>query len=194
MIRLLEAANPPRVRAGERAAFVAEQFAFQHGFGNCRAVDGDERRIGAVAVLVNGAGDEFLARAGFNVRIVQSRHHLSLFHFHALLDEHLDDFAGDFGGNRRRPAGGDVTGGIQHRPLAAVAAATTDSSATAVRTTIAPEHECQTIATSPRTKTMAAAATAIQVLDSGSRAAPRSIRNSSSGVLETLIKLSTQAI
>ena len=65
MVGLLEAANPLRVRAGEGAAFVAEQFAFQQGFGNRRAVDGDERRVGAVAVLVNGAGDEFLARAGF---------------------------------------------------------------------------------------------------------------------------------
>jgi hypothetical protein len=58
---------------------------------------------------------------------------------------------------------------------------------------IPPERECQRTATSARTKTMTAAATAIQVLDSGSRAAPRSIRNSSSGVLETLIKMSAQA-
>ena len=65
VVGLLEAADAPGFRAGERAAFVAEQFAFQQGFRDGRAIDGDERRVGAVAVLVNGAGDQFLAGAGF---------------------------------------------------------------------------------------------------------------------------------
>ncbi len=64
-VRLLEAADAPQFRAGERAALVAEQFAFEQRFGNRRAVDGDERRLRAVAVLVNRARDEFLAGAGF---------------------------------------------------------------------------------------------------------------------------------
>jgi hypothetical protein len=32
-------------RAGERAAFVAEEFVFDQGFGNSGAVDGDERLV-----------------------------------------------------------------------------------------------------------------------------------------------------
>ena len=65
VVGLLEAAHAAGVRAGEGAAFVAEQFAFQQGFRNGRAVDGDERLRGALAVLVNRARDQFLAGAGF---------------------------------------------------------------------------------------------------------------------------------
>ena len=77
MVGLFEPADALRVRAGEGAAFVAEQFAFQQRFGNGGAIDGDERRVGAVAVLVNGAGDQFLAGAGFAA------------------DEHVHRFGGD---------------------------------------------------------------------------------------------------
>ena len=42
-VGLLEAADPARVGAGESAAFVAEQFAFQQRFGDGRAVDRHER-------------------------------------------------------------------------------------------------------------------------------------------------------
>ena len=52
-------------RAGERAFFVAEQFAFQQLFGNGGAVDREERLFAAVAVMINRAGDEFLAGAAF---------------------------------------------------------------------------------------------------------------------------------
>ena len=52
-------------RAGERASFVAEQFAFQQLLGNRGAVDGEERLLAAVAVMINRAGDEFLAGAAF---------------------------------------------------------------------------------------------------------------------------------
>ena len=47
----------------EGAAFVAEQLTLQQGFGNGGAIDGDERRAGAITVLVDGSGDELLARA-----------------------------------------------------------------------------------------------------------------------------------
>ena len=61
---LLKAADAPGLGAGEGAAFVAEQLALQQRLGNGRAIDGDERLVGAVAVLVDGAGDQFLAGAG----------------------------------------------------------------------------------------------------------------------------------
>ena len=63
-VGLLEAADAPGLGAGEGAALVAEQLALQQRLGNGGAVDGDERLVGAVAVLVEGAGDEFLAGAG----------------------------------------------------------------------------------------------------------------------------------
>jgi hypothetical protein len=62
---LFEAANAAGLGAGKGTAFMAEEFAFEEGFGDGGAVDGDEGGVGAVAVLVDGAGDEFLAGAGF---------------------------------------------------------------------------------------------------------------------------------
>jgi len=53
-------ADAPEFGAGECAAFVAEQFAFQERLGDGGAIDGDERRVRAVAVLVNRAGDQSL--------------------------------------------------------------------------------------------------------------------------------------
>ena len=44
---------------------MAEQFAFQKLFGNRGAVHGEERLFAAVAVMVNRAGDQFLAGAAF---------------------------------------------------------------------------------------------------------------------------------
>ncbi len=64
MVGLLEAADALAGGPGERAAFMAEKFAFQQRFRNGRAVDGHKGRVGPVAVLVNGAGDQLLARAG----------------------------------------------------------------------------------------------------------------------------------
>src|ERR1700722_5493839 len=60
-----EAADAAFGRAGEGAAFVAEDFAFHQGFGNRGAVDGDERTRGARRKFVNAAGDDFFAGAGF---------------------------------------------------------------------------------------------------------------------------------
>ena len=54
------------VGAGEGALDVAEQLGFQKRFRKRSAIDGDERLLAAGAVFVDGAGDEFLARAGFS--------------------------------------------------------------------------------------------------------------------------------
>lgn len=43
---------------------MAEEFGFEEGFGNGSTIDGDERGLGAVAVLVERAGNQFLAGAG----------------------------------------------------------------------------------------------------------------------------------
>src|SRR2546423_9672826 len=53
-IRLLETADSPQFGPGESAAFVAEEFAFEQGFRNRRAIDRDERRLCPVAVLLYG--------------------------------------------------------------------------------------------------------------------------------------------
>ena len=54
------------VRPGEGALDVAEQLGFQKRFRKGSAIDGDERLLAAGAVFMDGAGDEFLARAGFS--------------------------------------------------------------------------------------------------------------------------------
>ena len=64
-VGLLELADAPAVGPGKRPALVAEEFAFQERLGNGRAVDGQERRLAAAAVMVDGASDQFLARAAF---------------------------------------------------------------------------------------------------------------------------------
>ena len=45
LVALLEFADALQGRAGERAAFVAEQFAFQQLFGNRGAIDGEKRLL-----------------------------------------------------------------------------------------------------------------------------------------------------
>ena len=52
-------------RAGEGAAFVAEQFAFQQVFRDGAAVDGDERLFRARTEVVHRLGQRFLAGAAF---------------------------------------------------------------------------------------------------------------------------------
>ena len=61
-VALLELADAAAVRAGKRSSFVAEQFAFQQRLGNGRTVDRQERRLAAAAVMIEGPGDQFLAR------------------------------------------------------------------------------------------------------------------------------------
>jgi hypothetical protein len=51
--------------AGERAAFVTEQLGFEQLLGDRRAVQRDEGLVGARAEIVQAAGDQFLAAAGF---------------------------------------------------------------------------------------------------------------------------------
>ena len=60
-----EAAGAVVDRAGERAADVAEELAFEQAFAERAAVDADERAVAALAEVVDGVGDEFLAGAGF---------------------------------------------------------------------------------------------------------------------------------
>src|SRR5207253_3832887 len=60
---LLELADAPAVGAGEGALFVAEQLAFEQVLRDGSAIEGQERRLGSRAVLVDGAGDQLLAGA-----------------------------------------------------------------------------------------------------------------------------------
>src|SRR5690606_30371226 len=62
---LLEEAAVRLLGARERAAGVAEEFAFEQGLGHAGAVDGDEGCAGAARAIVDGAGEEALAGAGF---------------------------------------------------------------------------------------------------------------------------------
>ena len=64
-VGLVEAADAIGHGPGEGSLDMAEQFAFQQGFRNGGAIDGDERLVPARAVVVNGAGDHFLAGAAF---------------------------------------------------------------------------------------------------------------------------------
>ena len=61
-LRQLELAGPRR-DAGGRARFDPEELGLKQALRHGRAVDRDERMVGARAGLVQGAGDEFLARA-----------------------------------------------------------------------------------------------------------------------------------
>src|SRR5262249_15278841 len=60
---LFEAADPLSLGAGEGAALVAEQLAFDEALWDRAAVDGQERLVGASAMLVDRAGHELLALA-----------------------------------------------------------------------------------------------------------------------------------
>ena len=62
---LLEAAGRALVGAGEGALLVTEEFAFDEVARDRGHVDGDERSFLALAVIVQGARDQFLAGAGF---------------------------------------------------------------------------------------------------------------------------------
>src|SRR6202022_2605613 len=63
-IRVLEAADPPLDGAREGALLMAEDLALKERLGNRRAVDGDERPLGARREVVQGVGDHLLAGAG----------------------------------------------------------------------------------------------------------------------------------
>ena len=55
----------PAPNAGGRALLDAEQFRFEQGFDDRRAVHGDERPLPSPPHLVNLAGDQLLARSAF---------------------------------------------------------------------------------------------------------------------------------
>ena len=81
--------------AGLHAVAVAEEFGFDVGFGDGGAVELDKDAIAAKAFGVNGAGDEFLAGAGFAVdehAAVGGGHQANLlakrFEGHAFAGEH----------------------------------------------------------------------------------------------------------
>src|SRR6516162_10851999 len=61
-IRHFKAANFLRKGPGKRAFFVAEEFAFQQVKGNRRAIELYERSSAALAGVMNGPGDQLLAR------------------------------------------------------------------------------------------------------------------------------------
>ena len=63
--RLFEATATQALRAGERAALMAEKLGFEQVLGNSRGVDCDERPGGARAVPVQRPGNEFFAGARF---------------------------------------------------------------------------------------------------------------------------------
>jgi hypothetical protein len=63
---LLDQAATRLRRAREGAAHVSEQLAFDEAFGQRRAVDGHEGPVLPAALQVDGAGDEFLARAALS--------------------------------------------------------------------------------------------------------------------------------
>ena len=64
-VRRFESARAIGDRAGERAAHVAEQFAFQQTFAQRAAIHAHKRARAARAKLMHRLGDQFLARAGF---------------------------------------------------------------------------------------------------------------------------------
>ena len=65
MIALLEFADALHRRAGECAALVTEEFAFEQLFRNGGAIDREKRLLISIAVMINGAGNKLLARAAF---------------------------------------------------------------------------------------------------------------------------------
>ena len=54
------------IGAGEGAASVSEEFAFDEVFGDGAAVDGDEGFVATFALFMDASGDHFLASAGFS--------------------------------------------------------------------------------------------------------------------------------
>ena len=64
-MRLIEKARLIPIRAGKRAFAMPEEFALEQRFRDRRAIHRHERLIFSQADLMNRAGNEFFARAGF---------------------------------------------------------------------------------------------------------------------------------
>jgi len=60
---VLELADAPTVGPGEGTLLVTKKLTFQQMFGDGRAIQSQERRVGPVAMSIDGAGDQLLARA-----------------------------------------------------------------------------------------------------------------------------------
>ena len=65
MVTLLELSDALVRGTRECATLVPEEFTFEEVFGNRRAVDGEERPAGALAVIVDGAGNQLFSCAAF---------------------------------------------------------------------------------------------------------------------------------
>src|SRR5205807_7466940 len=63
VVGLFEASNATQFGPGEGTALVTEEFAFQQGLRDGGTVDGNKGAIGAIAVLIDRTGDQFLAGA-----------------------------------------------------------------------------------------------------------------------------------
>src|SRR5437763_1334137 len=63
--RVREAPEPPQLRIRECARFMPEQFALEQCFRQRSTIDDDKGLLGARAVLVKGAGDQFFTGARF---------------------------------------------------------------------------------------------------------------------------------
>ncbi len=95
-VALLEASDALTVGAGEGTFFMAEEFALEEILRDGGAVDGEEAVTAALAVVMNGAGDEFLARSalagdhdgGFAARDA-SDHFKDLLHRLGLTDDFI---------------------------------------------------------------------------------------------------------
>ncbi|RMU45974.1 hypothetical protein ALP29_05253 [Pseudomonas syringae pv. avii] len=64
-VGIFQFADAFAVGAGEGAAFMSEEFGFEQLLGDCRAIEGHERLLCAWAEVVQAAGDQLLAAAGF---------------------------------------------------------------------------------------------------------------------------------
>ena len=56
-----------RHRTGESSSLVAEEFALKQSERDCCTIEFHEGRVGAAAEAMDGAGDQFLAGAGFTL-------------------------------------------------------------------------------------------------------------------------------
>ena len=90
----LELAELLAVRAGERAALVAEQRALDQLARNRREVDGDERRVGVARLAVDQPRQQLLAGAALAEDQHRRRQLGDLVH-------QVDDVAGHAGSGRR---------------------------------------------------------------------------------------------
>jgi hypothetical protein len=64
-VALFKLADPLSFRSRQRSLLVTEQFAFKQVLRDSRAMNGQERTIGPLAILTDRAGNDFFASAAF---------------------------------------------------------------------------------------------------------------------------------